>query len=139
MRKIDKIIIHCAATKPSMDVGVKEIRDWHVRGNGWTDVGYHFVIRRDGTLELGRPAHQPGAHTAGHNQNSIGICLVGGVKEDGKTPENNFTENQWATLETVVKEQKDKYPGATIHGHNEFAKKACPSFNVQDWLKTVNL
>ena len=138
MRNITEIIIHCAATKPSMDVGVKEIRDWHVNGNGWADIGYHYVIRRDGTLELGRPISKAGAHTTGHNTNSIGICLVGGVKEDGKTPESNFTDAQWATLETVVKEQAERYPNATIHGHNEFAAKACPSFDVQKWWTSVN-
>lgn len=134
MRDIKKIIIHCAATRPSMDVGVKEIRDWHIKGNGWSDIGYHGIIRRDGTLESGRPMDQPGAHTSGHNANSIGICLVGGVKEDGKTPEANFTPEQWATLKRVVLDLRKQFPGATIHGHSEFAQKACPSFNVQQWL-----
>ena len=141
MRRIDKIIIHCAATRPSTDVGVKEIREWHTlpkpRGNGWSDIGYHGVIRRDGTLESGRPMDQAGAHTSGHNANSIGICLVGGVKEDGKTPEANFTPEQWVTLERVVKDLVKKYPGATVHGHNEFAAKACPSFDVKKWWAGV--
>ena len=116
-----------------MDVGAKEIREWHVKGNGWSDIGYHGVIRRNGTLESGRPMDQPGAHTSGHNADSIGICLVGGVKEDGKTPEANFTSEQWATLARVIKELIQKYPGATVHGHNEFAQKACPSFDVRKW------
>lgn len=133
MRRIDKIIIHCAATRPSMDVGAKEIRNWHVKDNGWSDIGYHGVIRRDGTLESGRPMDQAGAHTTGHNANSIGICLVGGVKEDGKTPEANFTPEQWDTLARVVRDLVKKFPGATVHGHNEFAQKACPSFDVQKW------
>lgn len=137
MRDINKIIIHCAATRPSMDVGVKEIRDWHIKGNGWSDIGYHGVIRRNGTLESGRPIDQPGAHTSGQNKNSIGICLVGGVKEDGKTPENNFTPEQWATLRRVIHDLLRKYPNATIHGHNEFAQKACPSFDVQKWWNSL--
>ena len=137
MRDIRKIIIHCAATRPSMDVGAKEIREWHVKGNHWADIGYHGVIRRDGTLESGRPMDQPGAHTSGHNANSIGICLVGGVKEDGKTPESNFTPEQWATLDRVVHELLQKFPNATVHGHNEFAQKACPSFDVQKWWAGV--
>ena len=139
MRDIKKIIIHCAATRPSMDVGVKEIRDWHIKGNGWSDIGYHGVIRRDGTLESGRPIDQPGAHTSGHNKDSIGICLVGGVKEDGKTPESNFTAAQWDTLKRVIHDLLQKFPNATIHGHNEFAAKACPSFDVQKWLASEGI
>ena len=139
MRNITKIIIHCAATRPSMDIGAKEIREWHTKGNGWADIGYHGVIRRDGTLESGRPMDQPGAHTSGHNANSIGICLVGGVKGDGKTPEANFTPEQWATLRRVVLDLRKKHPSATVHGHNEFAAKACPSFDVQKWLATEGI
>lgn len=139
MRNITKIIIHCAATRPSMDIGAKEIREWHTKGNGWADIGYHGVIRRDGTLESGRPMDQPGAHTSGYNANSIGICLVGGVKEDGKTPEANFTPEQWATLRRVVLDLRKKHPNATIHGHNEFAAKACPSFDVQKWLASEGI
>jgi N-acetylmuramoyl-L-alanine amidase len=133
MRQINKIIIHCAATRPSMDVGAVEIRRWHVQGNGWSDIGYHGVIRRNGVLESGRSLNEPGAHTSGHNKDSIGICLVGGVMEDGKTPEANFTPEQWATLERTVGDLLRKYPNATVHGHNEFAAKACPSFDVQKW------
>lgn len=139
MRNITKIIIHCAATRPSMDIGAKQIREWHTKGNGWADIGYHGVIRRDGTLESGRPMDQSGAHTTGQNANSIGICLVGGVKEDGKTPESNFTPEQWATLRRVVLDLRKKHPNATVHGHNEFAAKACPSFDVQKWLVTEGI
>lgn len=139
MRDINKIIIHCAATRPSTNVGAKEIRQWHVKDNGWSDIGYHGVIRRDGTLESGRSLDTPGAHTSGHNKDSIGICLVGGVKEDGKTPEANFTPEQWATLRRVVLDLRKKHPSATIHGHNEFAAKACPSFDVQKWLASEGI
>lgn len=136
-RHINKIIIHCAATKPTMDVGVKEIRQWHTtpkpKGNGWTDVGYHFVIRRDGVVETGRPLQQSGAHTTGQNKNSIGVCLVGGLAADGKTPESNFTDSQWNALEECVRGLSAKYPSATVHGHNEFAAKACPCFDVKAW------
>ena len=137
MRDITKIIIHCAATKPSMDVGVKEIRQWHVKGNGWSDIGYHGVIRRDGTLESGRPMDQAGAHTSGHNKDSIGICLVGGVTEDGKTPEKNFTPAQWVTLERTVRDLVNRFPGAKVFGHNDFAKKACPCFNAKAWWASI--
>lgn len=136
MRKIDKIIIHCSATKPSMDVGVKEINQWH-KQRGWDSIGYHYVIRRNGQIEKGRDESIAGAHCRGYNQSSIGICYVGGVAEDGKTPEDTRTEEQKRALVQLVRTLKRKYPMATIHGHNEFAKKACPSFDVQKWLTEV--
>ncbi len=134
MRELNEIIIHCAATRPSMDIGVDEIRAWHVQGNNWRDIGYHFVIRRDGTVEDGRAVQQSGAHTRGRNANSIAICLVGGVSEhDVHVPENNFTEAQWVSLESLVLSLMDKYGISEVHGHNEYANKACPSFDVHIW------
>lgn len=133
-RQIDKLIIHCAATQPKQDIGAKEIRDWHVNGNGWQDIGYHYVIRRNGVIEDGRPLNVAGAHTSGHNSRSIGICLVGGINMKGD-PEANFTPEQWKTLERMVRAFRSEHPSATIHGHNEYARKACPSFDVQKWLK----
>ena len=134
MRKINKIIIHCAATKPSMDIGVPEIRKWHLE-RGFSDIGYHDVIRRDGSVEEGRPMELAGAHCQGQNAHSIGICLVGGIDEKGK-PENNFTEAQFKSLRRLLSMYKTQHKKATIHGHNEFNyNKACPSFNVQDWLR----
>lgn len=134
MRVINQLFVHCAATKPTQDIGAKEIREWHVKGNGWKDIGYHFVIRRNGVVEDGRPVEQAGAHVAGHNANSIGICLVGGIDAAGK-PEANFTPEQWKALPRLLRVLKAQYPKATIHGHNEYAAKACPSFDVQKWLK----
>jgi len=143
MRKIKGIIIHCSATKPSMDIGVDEIKDWHVNGNGWRDIGYHFVIKRNGTLEHGRDIKENGAHCKGHNKDTIGICMVGGVSEDDvKIAEDNFTENQWYTLEDLVENLvwKDYVEGGCfIKGHNEFSAKACPSFDVQKWRDKVGL
>ena len=132
MRKVDLIIIHCSATRPAMDIGAKEIRGWHVNDNGWSGIGYHGVIRRDGTLESGRSLDEAGAHCRGKNAHSVGICLVGGLNDTGK-PEANFTPAQWATLERVVRDLLRKYPGASVAGHNEFAAKACPCFNVPAW------
>ncbi len=144
MRTITKLIIHCAATPPDMDIGVAEIRRWHTdlkpTGNGWRDVGYHYVIRRDGTLETGRPEAQQGAHCAARNGNvaSIGICLVGGVRRVGKKleAENNFEPAQWLTLELLVKRLQKKHRGIdTILGHRDLDPgKACPSFSVREWL-----
>lgn len=133
MRHITKIIIHCAATKPSMDIGASDIKKWHL-DRGWKDIGYHYVIRRNGDIENGIGVALAGSHTKGHNASSIGICLVGGINNKGE-PENNFTKPQWATLERLVRILKVDFPHATVHGHREFAAKACPSFDVQEWLK----
>lgn len=131
----DFLVVHCSATTPTMDIGRKEIDRWH-RERGFFMVGYHYIIRRDGTVETGRPLMQPGAHVQGINDRSVGICMVGGVAKDGKTPEANFTPVQWGALKVLLKELKQKFPAAEIKGHNEFANKACPSFDVQKWLKT---
>lgn len=136
MREINEIIIHCSATKPSMDIGVEEIRDWHVNGNGWQDVGYSHIIRRDGTLELGRPISIPGAHVAGRNAKSIGICLVGGIDETGR-PDCNYTEAQWRTLRTLVPKLVKDYGIPLIAGHRDYSDKACPVFSVKDWASTL--
>lgn len=140
-RKIDKVIIHCSDTYPDMDIGAKEIRHWHVDERGWDDIGYHFVIRRNGVVEDGRDLdgdgdifEEVGAHTAGYNQNSIGICMVGG-RSKADTTENNFNNVQFTALERLLRIIKIEYPKATIHGHREFSHKACPSFDVQEWLK----
>lgn len=131
MRDINKIIIHCSATHAEMDIDVETIRRWHVELNGWSDIGYHYVIKRDGTVQTGRPLSKIGAHCRGHNKNSIGICYVGGTLKDN-TPSDTRTKEQKKALKALVKYLQKEYPNATIHGHNEFTdKKACPSFNVQ--------
>lgn len=134
MRKIDLIVIHCSATTEKQDIGMAEIRKWHL-ARGWKDIGYHHVIRRNGVIEAGRPEEQVGAHVEGHNANSIGVCLIGGIDKTGKAVAN-FTPVQWATLTNLIRTLKSKYPNATIHGHREYANKDCPSFDVQEWLKT---
>ena len=135
MRVINKIIIHCAATPEGKDYTVDQIRQWHTspkpKGNGWKDIGYHFVIYRDGSVHPGRPIEQIGAHTSGYNANSIGICYIGGCAKDGKTPKDTRTTEQKAALVKLVTELRRRFPNASVHGHNEFANKACPSFNVQ--------
>ena len=131
VRPITQIIIHCSATKANINVGVEDIRRWH-RERGWSDIGYHFVIRRDGTCENGRLLVNPGAHTAGYNANSVGVCLVGGLS-DNMMPEANYTPKQWVSLGRVVRELSRMFPQATVHGHKEFASKACPCFEVSPW------
>jgi N-acetyl-anhydromuramyl-L-alanine amidase AmpD len=135
MRDIEKIIIHCAATRPSADVSAKDIDQWH-RARGFLKIGYHHVIRRDGTIEMGSPITEAGAHAKRHTKTSIGICMVGGVMDDGKTPDANFTRHQWAALDRLVAEYEEQYPDAKIIGHREVSPKACPSFDVQLWLGT---
>jgi len=126
------IVIHCSATKPSMDIGLSEIRNWHVNERGWRDVGYHYVIKRNGEVELGRNIQDTGAHAKGYNAKSIGICLVGGMAEDNST-EDNFTDKQWAALLDLIKQKLTDYPEAKVIGHNEISKKDCPCFDVQKW------
>jgi len=135
--KVKYIVIHCADTLASMDIGAKEIDEWH-KARGWDKIGYHFVIRRSGKVEKGRDLNIVGAHVEGHNSESVGVCLVGGAKKgaDGKIyPENNFTPEQWATLKNLLLWLIAKFPGASIIGHNDLTnKKACPSFKVSSWL-----
>lgn len=145
------ITIHCSATQAKADIGAKEIRKWH-KDKGGSDIGYHAVIRRDGTIEPGRPENQVGAHVAGHNTDNLGVCLVGGINAQGKA-ENNFTPAQMASLRKLVRDWMRKYNISQdkLFGHrdwspdkngdgkitpNEFMKD-CPCFDVKDWWKQV--
>lgn len=132
MRKIDKIIIHCSATPEGRDVSTETIRQWHLK-RGWSDIGYHYVIELDGKVVPGRPLERVGAHCRGENTGSIGVCYVGGVNEE-MIPKDTRTEAQRAALHSLLFDLTDNFAGATIHGHNEFSSKACPSFNVQTEL-----
>lgn len=134
MRKIDKIIIHCSATVEGRHFTVGDIDRWH-KQNGWRGIGYHYVIYLDGSVWKGRDDAEIGAHVTGQNAHSIGICYIGGIDSSGKAKDTR-TDAQRAALITLVRDLKVQYPGATIHGHNEFANKACPSFVVKDELKT---
>lgn len=136
--KTDLIVIHCSATPSDMDIGRDEIDRWHKK-RGWAGVGYHFVITRKGGLEYGRDAIARGAHAGpAYNGRSIGICLIGGVDAAGK-PENNFTDMQWMSLQMLVTSLKLIWPAAKIIGHNEIDRRACPSFDVQAWVSTLEL
>ena len=130
-RKINKIILHCSATKEGQDISVDTIRKWHVDGRGWSDIGYHYIVSIDGKIEDGRPIDRSGAHTKGQNSNSIGVCYTGGVEKDGKTPKDTRNPEQLMALANLLDALMEMYPEATLHGHNEFAAKACPSFDVQ--------
>jgi len=136
MRPLDKIILHCSATREGQDISVETMRQWHLK-RGWSDIGYHFVIYLDGSIHKGRPIEKVGAHTSGQNTGSIGICYVGGVEKDGKTPKDTMTELQETAMVNLIKALREEYGDMTLHGHNEFAAKACPSFKVYEkynWL-----
>lgn len=132
MRKLNEIIVHCAATREGQNFTVKQIRSWHL-ARGWNDIGYHYVIYLDGTIVDGRPLSKTGAHVAGRNTGTIGICYVGGVAKDGKTPKDTRTPAQRKSLESLITQLKGRYPSIkTVSGHNQYANKACPSYNVVD-------
>lgn len=129
---MERIIIHCSATPAGRDVKAETIRQWHL-DRGWRDIGYHIVIELDGSVHLGRAFTEIGAHTYGYNAGSIGICYVGGTDTDGQACDTR-TDAQRVALRAVVATLKGIYPEATVHGHNEFSNKACPSFDVQTEL-----
>lgn len=128
-RNIKELIVHCSATPEGKDYSVDTIRQWHLQ-RGFSDIGYHYVIYRDGSIHRGRDESIIGAHCTGHNTNSIGVCYVGGCASDGKTPKDTRTTEQKRSLVKLLKELKTKYPQASIHGHRDFAAKACPSFDA---------
>lgn len=134
--KTDAIVVHCSQTPASMDVGVAEIRAWHVKERHWRDIGYHYVIRRDGTVEMGRPTWAVGAHVEGENLHTVGVCLVGGGDGEGGW-EDNFTPEQWQSLERTVASLMRRYgTGVAVKGHRDYpTPKQCPSFDVGAWWK----
>ena len=136
MREIKQIIIHCSATKPTQNITAKNIERWHVEERGWRAIGYHYVITRAGDLEKGRDIDDTGAHALGYNANSIGVCLVGGLDDNGK-PEQNYTANQYYSLKKLLDVLCVTFPDAVIMGHNEVSDKACPCFNVGEWWNGV--
>jgi hypothetical protein len=145
------LVVHVTATPPSADIGVKEVRVMHL-ARGFSDIGYHYVIRRNGKVEAGRAEDEIGAHVQGHNSNSIGVSMVGGVNAAGK-PENNATPAQLIALEALLKKLQLKYPKAGVCGHRDLSPdkdgdgiiepfehiKACPCFDVIPWAQARGL
>ena len=130
MRDIDKIIIHCSATPEGVFFDASRIDKWH-RDRGWSGIGYHYVILLDGTIEYGRDIKKTGAHTLGHNTGSIGICYIGGMDKNMDNAKDTRTDAQKESLLLLLKTLKKLHPQATIHGHNNFSSKKCPSFDAQ--------
>jgi N-acetylmuramoyl-L-alanine amidase len=133
VRELNRIILHCTATPSWREVSVDEIRRWHVEGNGWSDIGYHYVILLDGTIARGRPLDVAGAHVKGHNKDSVGVVYVGGTDVTGQ-PQDTLNSNQLFGLYKVVTSLRNLFGPLTLHGHNEFSDKACPSFIVSEKL-----
>lgn len=129
-RRIDEIFVHCTATPEGKDFTVADIRAWH-KARGWSDIGYHYIVYRDGRIMLGRPVGQVGAHVANHNTGTIGITYVGGVASDGRTPKDTRTAAQRASLLWLTSALAQKHRVKRVRGHNEVAAKACPSFDVR--------
>ena len=136
MRIINKLIVHCSATREGMNVSRDTIRDWHL-ARGFNDIGYHFYIDLDGNIHKGRDIAKIGDHSKGQNISSIGICYCGGVESDGKTPKDTRNEAQKEALLCVLRTMKAMYPDAVIHSHRDFANKACPSFDATEEYKNL--
>lgn len=133
--KVKFIIVHCSATAEGKDFCAKDIDRWH-RAKGWDGIGYHYVVKLDGTVETGRPETKVGAHCAGVNGMSLGVCYIGGLAADGRTPKDTRTVAQKAALVALVKRLKAKYPQARVVGHHYFNKgKACPCFEAEKEFK----
>lgn len=134
-RNISMIIVHCSATPEGKDVSVESIRSSH-KAQGWSDIGYHYVITLSGDVKQGRNVDLIGAHCQGKNTNSIGVCYVGGVDKDGR-PKDTRTERQRIQLKQLLIQLLILYPGARIYGHRDFANKACPSFDATKEYKEL--
>ena len=135
MREINEVIVHSSATRPAQNFCAEDIKRWHT-DKGWLDIGYHYVIRRDGLIEAGRDEEKIGAHAKGHNNESIGVCLIGGTDEKGR-PDANFTIHQYVSLLELLNAMIKKYPDATVLGHRDLPRvnKACPCFDVQSFYQ----
>lgn len=147
-RQIDGIVIHCTATRPGQDLTVEDVRRMH-KAQGWSDIGYHYLIRLDGRIETGRDVDIIGAHVSGHNAHTIGVCYVGGLDATGK-PYDTRTYNQKQSLLNLLKMLRAAYPKATIKGHRDYSPdtngngsiepsewiKACPCFSaIPEYIK----
>lgn len=129
-RRIDELVWHCTATAEGKDYTVADIRAWH-KARGWSDIGYHYIVYRDGRIMVGRPIGQIGSHVAGHNTGTVGCSYIGGVSRDGKTPKDTRTPEQAKSMLWLTRELVRKHGIKKVTGHNQYASKACPSFDVR--------
>lgn len=136
---IKYIVLHYSATYADQDLGVADIRKMHLK-NGWNDVGYHYIIKRDGTVQKGRQDNVVGAHVAGFNTGSLGICCIGGL-ERATGPNvgvDNRTDAQKAATVRLVRDLLAKHPGAQVVGHKDLKPTQCPGFDVRSWWAAQN-
>lgn len=141
MRHIDEIIVHATATRPEWGAGqsnawkVQQVRKWHLDRN-FSGIGYHLLITRDGQVHTGRPIGRAGAHVKGRNANSIGIALFGGF--GGAADDqfcDHFTEAQDKSLRELIAKLQEQFPTIEkVSNHSDYAQKACPCFDVREWL-----
>ena len=122
------LVVHCSDTPDDEPLTARDIHAMHL-GFGWHGVGYHRVINRDGVVEQGRPDYWIGAHVYGHNEESVGVCLIG---------RTDFTDSQFQSLESVLREWTKKYPNAEVVGHCDFdyTEKTCPNFDAKAWWRS---
>jgi hypothetical protein len=151
-KQLKYLVLHCTATKEGREVTSAEIRHWHTDpvskgGRGWKQVGYTDLIHLDGTVERMVDNNEDAwvdnweitNGAAGYNSVSRHVVYSGGLAKDGKTAKDTRTEAQRSAMEKYVKEFHERHPGVRIIGHNEIAAKACPSFDVQKWLKSIGI
>lgn len=136
MRELNRIILHCTATRAGEQINVKQIDKWH-RDRGWSEIGYHYVLYADGTIATGRDIRKKGAHVKGHNHDSVGVAYVGGLDKN-KTPKDTMTMQQEMAFLHLVNSLRVVFGDMSVHGHNEYSNKACPSFDVQEKYKFLN-
>lgn len=140
-RNVDEIIVHYTATPEGEEFSNAQIRASHL-ARGFSDIGYHYVIGLNGEIRKGRDEALAGAHCTGHNSRSVGVCYVGGcpprsVKGWQNIGRDTRTPAQKTALIKLIRKLKGRYPGATVHGHNEFANKPCPGFNAREEYKNL--
>lgn len=127
---INEIIVHCSDTRIDQNFDISDIRSWH-KQRGWSDVGYHYYIKLDGTVQYGRPIDVKGAHVKGRNYRSIGICFEGGKKEDGsmwERPNYNQVES-FRKLKNSINNALGRE--LEVNGHRKYSSiKTCPNFDV---------
>ena len=136
MRRITMIVLHCSGVMPNVHQDISVIDNYH-RKNGWNGVGYHAYVRRDGTVQHGRPLWQVGAHVVGHNKHSIGICYEGGLDSAGRAADTR-TPQQVRAVRELVERYHAYFPEAVIVGHHDLdPSKPCPCFDVVNTYKDL--
>ena len=127
MRYINDIILHYTATPPGMDVDVSLVRAWH-KQRGWRTIGYHYLVKLDGTIENGRPISQSGAHCRMHNAHSIGVAFVGGLDDQGHSADTRTDAQKAALLRLLV--NLTRMYRCRVHSHRDYAATLCPGFDA---------